>query len=197
METKLIEARYVGRCKARPDGTETAYIWSNGAWSAAVQKSALFAYFGVPLLPDAEPTLYGALGIVQTATEEEIKKAFRRMAKQWHPDQCREPNARQQFEAIKHAYDVLSTKRAKYDAGLALTASLVKNTQVFDVATADNKFGYRSPLRCGWILSQGETQRGRFVVSKIMQWEDIVNAKGETLVASWVYGNDEPTENWV
>lgn len=196
IETKLIEARYVGRAKVRPDGTETAYVWSSGSWSVAIQKSALFAYFGVPLLPGEEPTLYGALGIAQTSTEEEIKKAFRRMAKQWHPDQCREPNARQQFEAIKHAYDVLSTKRAKYDAGLALQASLAKNIKAFDAATADDKFGYRSPLRCGWILSQGETQRGRFVVSNILQWEDITRADGKTLVASWVYGDDKPTEAW-
>jgi DnaJ-class molecular chaperone len=58
------------------------------------------------------------------------------MAMQWHPDRCREPDARRQFDAIKHAYDVLSTKRAKYDAGLALQASLKSNVELFNGAPA-------------------------------------------------------------
>jgi DnaJ-domain-containing protein 1 len=196
MDIKLIEARYVGRCKDRPDGTQTAYIWSNGAWSVSVLKSALYTYFGVPMRPGEEPTLYGALGIDQSATTEEIKKAYRRMAKQWHPDVSKEPGTREQFAAIQHAYEVLSTKRSKYDAGLALQASLAKNTEAFAAATAENKFGYRSPLRCGWILGKGETQRGRFQIAEILGWEDITNNRGQTLVASWIYGEDAPREEW-
>ena len=127
MEMKLIEARHVGRCKARSDGTETAFCYVNGVWAVAVTKQALCEYFGVPMRPGEEPTLYGTLAIAQTATADEIKKAYKRMAMQWHPDRCKEPDARKQFDAIKHAYDILSTKRAKYDAGLALQASLKPN----------------------------------------------------------------------
>ncbi len=197
MELKLIEARYVGRCKARPDSTETAFAYVNGAWSVAITKAALCTWFGVPMRPGEEPTLYGALAIAQTATTEEIKKAYKRMAMQWHPDRCREPDARKQFDAIKHAYDILSTKRAKYDAGLALQASLVKNTALFNAAGADDKFGYRSPLRCGLILGKGENRRGKFVMTEILQWQDIVDAQGRTLVVSWIYGEDQPREEWV
>ncbi len=196
MEMKLIEARYVGRCKARPDSTETAYCWVNGAWAVAITKQALCQYFGVPMRPGEEPTLYGALGIAQTATNEEIKVAYRRMAKQWHPDVCREPDARKQFDSIKHAYDILSTKRAKYDAGLALQASLKNNVELFNAATAEDKFGYRSPLRCGWILGKGENRRSKFVMTEILQWQDIVNQSGQTLVVSWIYGEDAPREEW-
>jgi len=68
MEIKLIEARYVGRCKARPDGTETAFCYVNGVWAVAVTKQALCEYFGVPMRPGEEPTLYGTLAIAQTAS---------------------------------------------------------------------------------------------------------------------------------
>ena len=197
MEIKLIEARYVGRCKARPDGTETAFCYVNGVWSVAVTKAALFTWFGVPMRPGEEPTLYGTLAISQTATAEEIKKAYKRMAMQWHPDRCREPDARKQFDAIKHAYDILSTKRAKYDAGLALQASLKNNVELFNAAGSDDKFGYRSPLRCGLILGKGETRRGKFVITEILGWQDIVNQYGQTLVVSWIYGEDAPREEWV
>ena len=119
------------------------------------------------------------------------------MAMQWHPDRCKEPDARKQFDAIKHAYDILSTKRAKYDAGLALQASLKSNVEMFNASGADEKFGYRSPLRCGLILGKGSNQRGKFLITEILGWQDIVNEYGQTLVASWIYGEDAPREEWV
>jgi len=194
-EIKLIEARYVGRCKDRPDGTQTAYAFVNNTWSVAILKNALFNYFGVPMLPGEEPTLYGALGITNTVTDEEVKKAYRRMAKMWHPDLSKEPGTREQFAAVKHAYEILSTKRAKYDAGLALQSSLSANVEVFNNASVD-KFGYRSPLRCGYILGNGESRGGKFVISEILQWQDIVDKQGRTLVSSWIYGSDAPMEEW-
>lgn len=197
METRLIEARYIGRAKDRADGTSSAYAWVNNRWSVAILKNALLAYFGAPILPGEEATLYGTLGIMQTATDGDIKKAYRRMAKQWHPDVCKEPGARQQFESIQHAWDILSTKRARYDAGLALQASLSKNVEAFNAARSDDEWGYRSPLRCGWILGEGETNRGRFTIHRIVQWEDIVNDRGQSLVSSWIYGNDQPVEEWL
>ena len=196
METRLIEARYIGRAKNRADGTASAYAWVNGRWSVAILKNALLTYFGAPILPGEESTLYGVLGIAQTATDEDVKKAYRRMAKQWHPDVCREPGARQQFDAIQHAWDVLSTKRGKYDAGLALQSSLVKNVEAFNAAHNDDDYGYRSPLRCGWILGQGQLSRGKFTIHNIVQWEDIVDGAGRTLVSSWIYGDDKPVEEW-
>jgi molecular chaperone DnaJ len=61
---------------------------------------------------------YQILGVPETATVEEIKKAFRRLAKQYHPD--RNPNnaqASERFKEINEAHDVLSDaeKRKKYD----------------------------------------------------------------------------------
>lgn len=195
-ETRLVEVRYIGRVKDRADGTQTAYGWCNNAWSVSFTKSALYNWFGMSERPGEAGSLYSTLGIAQAATADEVKKAYRRMAKQWHPDICRETDARKQFDAIQHAYDILSgDKRRKYDAGLALQASLAASHQ--GGQAVDDKFGYRSPLRCGWILGEGTSTRGKFTFEKILQWQDIFRGDGRMLVVSWVYGDDKPTEDWV
>jgi molecular chaperone DnaJ len=61
---------------------------------------------------------YDLLGLVQSATPEEIKKAYRRLAHQFHPDKNPgNPSAAEQFRNITEAYEVLqdAKKRAAYD----------------------------------------------------------------------------------
>src|ERR1700747_2072365 len=77
------------------------------------------------LTPWREPTLamkdpYAALGLARTASEDEIKKAYRRLAKKLHPDV--NPGNRsndQQFRDITAAYELLSdpAKRQRFDRG--------------------------------------------------------------------------------
>jgi molecular chaperone DnaJ len=60
---------------------------------------------------------YDILGVQQSADEKEIKKAYRNLARKYHPDVCKEPGAEEKFKAINEAYSVLSDsqKRAQYD----------------------------------------------------------------------------------
>ncbi len=61
---------------------------------------------------------YEVLGIDRNASETEIKKAYRRLAKQYHPDLNKDdPDAENKFKEMKEAYDVLSDpqKKARYD----------------------------------------------------------------------------------
>ncbi|MPZ69812.1 MAG: molecular chaperone DnaJ [Actinobacteria bacterium] len=60
---------------------------------------------------------YEVLGVTRDATVEEIKVAYRRLARELHPDTNPDPNAHERFKEVSHAYDVLSDdgKRSHYD----------------------------------------------------------------------------------
>ena len=60
---------------------------------------------------------YEILGLSKNATDEEIKRAFRKLAKQYHPDINKDPGAEEKFKEIGEAYAVLSdpAKRRQYD----------------------------------------------------------------------------------
>ena len=60
---------------------------------------------------------YEVLGVSKSASKEEIKKAYRKLSKQYHPDINKEADAAEKFKEIKEAYEVLSDdqKRAQYD----------------------------------------------------------------------------------
>src|SRR5580704_3631727 len=63
---------------------------------------------------------YKTLGVAKTASEAEIKKAFRSLAKKHHPDtHPGDAKAKQRFQEISAAYDVIGDKekRVKFDAG--------------------------------------------------------------------------------
>ncbi|KHN83283.1 DnaJ -like protein subfamily B member 4 [Toxocara canis] len=56
---------------------------------------------------------YKVLGIAKSATEDEIRKAYRKMALKYHPDKNKEPGAEAKFKEVAEAYDVLSDPKKK------------------------------------------------------------------------------------
>jgi curved DNA-binding protein len=60
---------------------------------------------------------YKVLGVARTATAEDIKKSYRRLARKYHPDVSKEKDAEQKFKEVQEAYEVLkdTEKRAAYD----------------------------------------------------------------------------------
>jgi curved DNA-binding protein len=61
---------------------------------------------------------YEALGVSRSADQSEIQRAYRKLARQHHPDVAKDPGAEERFKEISEAYDVLSDpeKRKRYDA---------------------------------------------------------------------------------
>ena len=65
----------------------------------------------------ADQDYYALLGVARNASEEDIRRAFRRKAMEYHPDRNKNPDAEEKFKEINEAYQVLSDskKRAQYD----------------------------------------------------------------------------------
>ena len=213
-ETRSLEVRYIGGSKDRGAGESLAFGWCGGAWDVVFPEQVLRDWFGNQNMaaPGEAKTLYGVLGLAPNAPGAEVRTAYRRLARQWHPDTCKEPNAADMFRAIHHAYELLSNpaQRARYDAGLTLEATLMVQSKLDDSwrqftsplrrglrqAMQEQETLYRSPLRCGLILATGHEMLGRFQVEKVLAWVDIVDAQGRVLVTSWPKGADHFDEAW-
>lgn len=192
--------RYVGGSKLRADGTLSSFGilgYTGMDWKVIFPEQVLRDYFdkGSPVVGGLD-NYYSLLSISRSANPDEIKTAFRRMAKIWHPDYCKEANASEMFIAVKDAYDVLGDegKRARYDAGLLLESTIA---QTSTSSVADTPWGYRAPLRSGKILVEGINRFSMIEVTKICDWQDITDEQGRTLIVSWPSGAKEPVEEWI
>jgi molecular chaperone DnaJ len=69
------------------------------------------------IMATAKRDYYDVLGISKNATQDEVKRAFRRLAMQYHPDRNKAADAEQKFKEINEAYEVLSDdkRRRTYD----------------------------------------------------------------------------------
>src|SRR5688500_11551118 len=62
---------------------------------------------------------YKVLGVDRKASQDDIKKAYRKLARKYHPDTNKDSGAEERFKQVSEAYDVLGDpeKRKKYDRG--------------------------------------------------------------------------------
>ncbi|KAG4955318.1 hypothetical protein JHK82_041026 [Glycine max] len=115
----------------RPCFCGTVHLRSHNSFlSIHSTSSSSFLSFSSISIPNHSPTrrpfhtvlasssdYYSTLGVPKSATGKEIKAAYRRLARQYHPDVNKEPGATEKFKEISAAYEVLSDdkKRALYD----------------------------------------------------------------------------------
>ena len=62
-------------------------------------------------MPDQD--YYSILGVARNVNDEEIRKAFRKKAMEFHPDRNKSPNAEEKFKEINEAYQVLSDTKKR------------------------------------------------------------------------------------
>ncbi|XP_069774952.1 dnaJ homolog subfamily C member 16 isoform X1 [Narcine bancroftii] len=74
---------------------------------------ALVFLFNIPLLHGTEFDPYKLLGVGRTASQAEIKKAYKQLAREWHPDKNKDPKAEDQFIQISKAYEILSNEERR------------------------------------------------------------------------------------
>jgi len=195
----IVQVYYIGYTKEKAGIDERVATASDGEnWNIIFPESVLIEWF-TGIKPDNgnRPNLnsyYSTLGIKQNASKKEIRTAYRRMVRQWHPDINKENNATIIFQQIDQAYKILNNpkKRTAYNVGLTMQvlAGPQPETEDDDGWGASNKkeFGYKVPLKCGEVKFIGNKTAGRFIVDKILAWDDITREKNGitlTMVTYW------------
>jgi molecular chaperone DnaJ len=92
----------------------------------------------------ARPDYYKTLGVAKNATQGEIKKAYRKLARQYHPDRNEgNKDAEERFKAVQEAYDVVgdAEKRKQYDSGTGPFAAGGPGFGGFDPGSFAGGFG--------------------------------------------------------
>ncbi len=197
-EIRLLKLEYIGAAKERNDGSIIALGFCDNQWSIVFSLKVLREWFegngDTPLNPNSAPSLYAVLGVNKKATDRDIKKAFRIAAKTWHPDINDDKDAATQFRRVNDAYETLKNDklRRKYDAINWMLAQN-KNTENAELIQSSV---WRPPKRCGWITVEGQETLGRFIVSHILQWNEIVEA-GMYMVSYWPKDGDKFAIDWI
>src|SRR5579863_1349719 len=100
--------------------------------------------------------LYALLGVERDASAHEIRRAYRRLARQHHPDLNPRPDGPERFGRVTNAYEILQdpVRRANYDRNLTRTAAAARSPRIPDLPTWAGALGV---LRGTLELSAAET----------------------------------------
>lgn len=122
---------------------------------------------------------YSILGVTHNASIDEIKRAYRRLALQYHPDRNTGPEAELIFRVVQMAYDVLTDKGRKkqYDATIPALGTM----------TAENKVN----VVLEGAYSEGYVLDDRAAISIVGTNEAIVFENSITVPTIWIHSNDE------
>lgn len=135
------------------------------------------------------PNLYDILHVDRYATKEDIKKSYRRLALEWHPDKNKNIHAHEKFIEINQAYLILSDDeaRSKYNIEYDLYLADIKKEPVFSDYQYDNgkkshktKSDYHDPDLNKWTKTANK-QAEKFAS---MSFADFAKIIGEIVVES-------------
>lgn len=109
---------------------------------------------------------YDILGIKKGASDDDIKKAYRKQALRYHPDKNTSPGAEEKFKEIAEAYDVLSDPKKKdiYDRYGEEGTSLCVNLRFWIISLclcSVSKRKQASKQACLWQLTLPQTLEAR------------------------------------
>jgi curved DNA-binding protein CbpA len=142
------------------------------------------------------PNLYNILNVGRHSTKEEIKKAYRKLALQWHPDKNKSPKAHDNFIEINEAYLILSDEDARVKYNVEYDFHFSKITQIeVEPIYAENtsnrssnsdkqKSSYRDPDLNNWSFS-AKKQSEKYAS---MSFSDFAILIGEVIVETGKQG---------
>lgn len=97
---------------------------------------------------------YEVLGVSKSASADEIKKAYRKLALEWHPDRNKAPDANDKFKEINEAYEVLSDAKKKETYDQFGHSAFAPGAQGFG-GQGGNPFGGGSPFSYSYYSTAG------------------------------------------
>ena len=117
-----------------------------------------------------DKSFYECLEIERHATAEDIRKAYRRLAAQWHPDKCKTANATEIFKMISEAYEVLSDEKSRkeYDTHTKILLHAPPHAEPTDIAEFTELVAgtFEKTCRCGekYVIKKDELDEGYTIV---------------------------------
>lgn len=185
---------YIGQPKWKGDNNYSS-CFVNDSWNFIIPEQVIVDFLltkgmNVKRKSDENKTLYDILSgpqlvVNMSSSQEDIKRAFRFMARQWHPDVCKEPDATERFKEINGAYQKLSDpkEKSKYDAANRIAQTITDRQ--FKPKVTHMQQGVQLPSRCGWLTVDAERSARGITVTRIYGWEEIIE-NGKALVTSWM-----------